>query len=120
MSKTLTVEAGEKVLDVLRVLERNFIHGYSPTELAKATGFPASAITRYVATLEAKGYAERIPETGRIRISHRLAQVSIQIMNSLDAAAARIEESRQRITRMTGGISSFEQAKQRVMTQLGD
>jgi len=102
MSKTQTVEAGEKVLDVLRVLERNFAHGYSPTELAKATGLPASAITRYVATLEAKGYAERIPETGRIRISHRLGQVAIQIMNSLDAAQSRLEESRNRLMRHLG------------------
>ena len=97
MSRDTSQSAG-KVLDVLNVLLGHFAHGLSPTELAKATGLDPSAITRYVKTLEGKGFAERIAETGRIRPSHRLAQHAVAILNSLDAAKARIDESLARLT----------------------
>jgi DNA-binding IclR family transcriptional regulator len=70
----------------------------SPTELAKATDLSPSNITRYVATLEEKGFAERIPETGRIRPSVRMAQSAMAIMRSLDSARNRIDELTNRLT----------------------
>lgn len=97
MSGKNVVAAAANVLAVLRVLEGNFAQGFAPTDLARATGLPPSQITRYVATLEAKGYAERIPETGRIRLSHRLARVAVQVLDSLNGAAARINESTERL-----------------------
>lgn len=87
-----TSQSAGKVLDVLNVLLGHFAHGLTPTELAKATGLEPSSITRYVATLEEKGFAERIPETGRIRPSVRLAQHAVGILRSLDAAKQRVDE----------------------------
>jgi DNA-binding IclR family transcriptional regulator len=86
-----------KVLEVLNVLLRNFAYGYSPTELAKETGFGASDITRYVNTLETAGFAERIQETGRIRPSHRHAQFAVQILKSLEHAEQRLTETKKRL-----------------------
>ncbi|MDI1278050.1 helix-turn-helix domain-containing protein [Methylobacter sp.] len=86
-----------KVLKVLDVLLRNFAHGFSNSELVKETGYSASDITRYVSTLESSGFAERIPETGRIRPSHRLARQAVQILQSLEAAQNRLIEARNRL-----------------------
>ncbi len=88
-----------KVLSVLDVLLRNFVHGFSPTELSRETGFSASDITRYTQTLERSGFAERIQETGRIRASARLARHAVQILNSLNAAEKQLAELNQRINR---------------------
>ena len=93
-----TSQSAGKVLDVLNVLLGHFAHGLTPTELAKATGLEPSSITRYVATLEAAGFAERIPETGRIRPSSRLAQHAVSILRSLDSARQRIDEMTNRLT----------------------
>lgn len=93
-----TSQSAGKVLDVLNVLLGHFAHGLTPTELVKATGLEPSAITRYVATLEEKGFAERIPETGRIRPSSRLAQHAVSILRSLDSARQRIDEITNRLT----------------------
>jgi DNA-binding IclR family transcriptional regulator len=98
-----TVQSAGKVLDVLDLLTRNFVHGYSPTEISKATGLDPSQVTRYVETLIEKGWAEIIPATRRIRLAHRIALVGIQVIQSLDQESNRIEESRQRITRAAGG-----------------
>ena len=92
-----TTESALKALAVLDVLFRNFAHGYTPGELAKATGMNPSDITRYVKTLEEGGYAERIPDTNRIRVSVAVARKALQVMQSLDAAERRIQETRNRL-----------------------
>jgi len=86
-----------KVFAVLDVLLRNFAHGFSNSELAKETGFKASDITRYSGTLVRAGYAERVPETGRLRPSHRLARQAVQILNSPNAAEQRLTEIKSRL-----------------------
>jgi DNA-binding IclR family transcriptional regulator len=100
VSTTATTQAAQsavKVLDVLNVLLRHFAHGLTPGELAKATGLAPSAITRYVATLEARHFAERIPETGRIRPSIRLAKDAMAILRELDHAEERLGELKSRL-----------------------
>ncbi|WP_221800479.1 helix-turn-helix domain-containing protein [Oceanobacter mangrovi] len=92
-----TNQSAERVLTVLDLLMRNFVHGMTPTDIVKATGFSAPNVTRYVATLEATGWAERIPETSRIRASVRLAQRSEQIRSDLEQAQRRIGELQNRI-----------------------
>ena len=93
-----TNQSAIKVLSVLNVLLGHFAHGLTPTDLAKATGLSASNITNYVATLEEAGFAERIPETGRIRPSSRFAQHAVGILQSLDSARRRIDEMTNRLT----------------------
>ncbi|AAQ59827.1 helix-turn-helix domain-containing protein [Chromobacterium violaceum] len=93
-----TNKSSEKVLDVLTVMLGHFAHGLTPGELAKATDLSPSSITRYVATLEEAGFAERIPETGRIRPSVKLAQHAVAILRSLEAARSRLDELTTRIT----------------------
>ncbi len=93
-----TTKSAEKVLEVLTVLLGHFAHGLTPGELARATDLSPSNITRYVATLEEKGFAERIPETGRIRPSVRLAQHAVSILRSLEASRIRIDELTSRLT----------------------
>ena len=85
-------QTAAKVLDVLEVLMGHFVYGMTPTELSKATGLEPSAITRYVTTLETKGFAERIPETNRIRPSVRLAQHAVSILRSVENARTRLDE----------------------------
>lgn len=85
-----------KLFTVLDVLWRNFATGYTPGDLAKATGLSASSITVYVNTLIEVGYAERIPETGRIRVSVQAARKSMQAMQSIDAEWRRFEEIKNR------------------------
>jgi DNA-binding IclR family transcriptional regulator len=95
--KTKDVECVAKVLTVLDVLMRNFAHGFSSTELSRETGISMSALTRYVATLENAGFAERIQETGRIRPSHRHARYAVQIMNSLASAEQQLDQTKNRL-----------------------
>lgn len=86
-----------KALALMDVLFNHFAHGLTPTDLAQATGMSASDITRYVATLEAAGWAERIQETGRIRPSVRMAQKAMAVLRSMDSAQQRLAEIQARL-----------------------
>lgn len=97
--KTASSSSADRVLLVLSVLERNFAQGFTPGDIAQSTGLDAAAVTRALAALEKRGYAEPVGDTGRTRISHRFAQVAVSILHSLDVAEQRIAESRSKIQR---------------------
>ena len=97
MAKTKSCQSAAKVFSVLDVLFRDFQHGYTSGDLVKATQLSGPDITRFVNTLLEAGYAERIQETGRIRVSVSAARKSMQVMQSLDSAEHRIKETRGRL-----------------------
>lgn len=85
-------------LSVLTLLRRaDFIHGVAPSEIARELRIPASSVTRITQRLIEDGYAERIPETGRLRMSHGLARDAVRLLQSLDDASRRLAETRQRL-----------------------
>src|SRR5690554_4517005 len=91
-------QSADRVLTVLDVLLRHTVHGISSAEIIQATGFTAPSVSRYVATLEHSGWAERIPETNRIRASVRVAQRAMTVLNEFDKAQQRLNELRSRVT----------------------
>lgn len=98
MNKAKPTQSALKAFGLLDVLWRNFATGYAPGELAQATGLSPADTTRYVATLIDAGYAERIPDSNRIRVAVAVARKALQVMQSLDAAERRIQETRSRLS----------------------
>lgn len=94
-----TIDSAGRVLAVLDILFRSdFVAGMSPSDIGREAHLSPSAVTRYVATLEAAGAIERIPETGRIRPSVRWAQHATGVLRSLESAARRMRELTGRVT----------------------
>lgn len=97
--KTRAPQASQTTLKILRLLEQNFAHGLAPSDIAKALHISPSLVTGHVNALESEGFAERIPETGRIRPSVRFARTAVSILNDLDKVVDRATELKSRITR---------------------
>jgi len=95
---TRAPEASRTTLRILNLLMRHFAHGITNKDIAQALGLQPSAVTRHVQALEEEGYAERIPETGRIRPSVRHAQACFGVLQGLDTAVGRMTELKTRIT----------------------
>lgn len=93
-----THKSAAAILTVLDLVLRHTVHGLTPTDVVKATGYSAPNVSRYLKTLEETGWAERIPETNRIRASLRVAQRAVAVMNDFDQAQNRLMETRARIT----------------------
>lgn len=100
-ANTGVVEAAVKVFGVLDVLFDHFAEGLAPSEVAKAARSTASHATRALQTLEAAGYAERIPETNRWRPAIRIARHATSIHRSIDRQELRTNELRQRVGSLT-------------------
>jgi DNA-binding IclR family transcriptional regulator len=94
-----TIQASEKTLDVLAaILQANYVNGISQKEIAAACAISAPDVCRHVATLEGRGFVERL-ETGRLRGGQELARAGVRIMTALDAAARRIDQARGQLLR---------------------
>lgn len=99
MSRSPSIhKSAEAILTVLDLVLRHKVHGLTSSEIVKATGFSAPNVSRYIATLESTGWAERIPETNRIRASIRVAQRAVGILHDFDRAIERINETKYRMT----------------------
>jgi DNA-binding IclR family transcriptional regulator len=95
--KTRAPRSSQTTLKILNLLLRHFAHGVTPSDVAKSLGISPSLVTGHVNALEAEGFAERVPETGRIRPSVRLAQAATLILRDIEGAAARFNELQSRI-----------------------
>lgn len=62
------IRAVQRVCDIIDLLQRQSL-GVSLAEVAKVADMPKSTAFRYMATLEERGFVERIPEDQRYRMS---------------------------------------------------
>lgn len=99
MTERASLQSSATTLAVLNLLLRHFAHGLANKDIAAALKMQPSAVTRHVQALEEGGFAERIPETGRIRPSTRLAQAAHEINADLSRAVGRLTELQTRISK---------------------
>ena len=89
----------QRILQVLLAMFGHEIQGIAPGELAKGLNISASEATRALANLRIAGVAEQLTDTGRWRLTPRVAQRAVAMLNAIQQAAARVEEVRNRYTR---------------------
>jgi DNA-binding IclR family transcriptional regulator len=100
MSKTdYTSDSQQRVLKTLLVLFGHEIDGLAPGQVAKLVGTSASNATRDLANLIEAGIAEQTPHNGNYRLTPMLGRKAMAILTTIERAASRVEETRQRYTR---------------------
>ncbi|HEY4145192.1 helix-turn-helix domain-containing protein [Pinirhizobacter sp.] len=87
--------AQQRVLNTLLLLCGHEIMGLAPGEISKALRTSASNVTRDLANLREAGLAEPL-ESGKWRVTPRLGQQAIKILNALNDATSRVDEVRRR------------------------
>ena len=93
------VESALKVLKIIPVLAGHEFTGKTPGEIATAIGVGAASVGHYLVTLEAAGFAERIPDTGNWRLGPAPVRIGLAYMRHLDAAERKMAEIKNRFTR---------------------
>lgn len=91
--------AQQRILKVMLALAGNEIKGLEPTALSKGLAIPAANITRDLNNLKIAGLAEKLPDSNRWRLSPKLAQVAVSILNHFDKSQRQLDEARNRFTR---------------------
>lgn len=91
--------AQQRILKVLDLMFGHEINGLAPGEIAKSITANPSAITRDLANLVEAGMVEEIMQTGRYRITPRLASRVLATLNTFDAAKTKLNDLHQRYTK---------------------
>ncbi|RJX32321.1 MAG: hypothetical protein C4516_04270 [Oxalobacter sp.] len=99
MSARYISDSQQRILKTVLVLFGHEIDGLAPGQVAKLVGTSASNATRDLANLIHIGIAERVPHNDNYRLAPMFGQKALAILHSLDRAANRVEETRQRFTR---------------------
>ncbi|MBN8714392.1 MAG: helix-turn-helix transcriptional regulator [Xanthomonadales bacterium] len=89
--------AQQRVLKILMLLAGHEVMGLAPGEVAKAVHTSASNVTRDLANLREAGMAETL-DTGAWRITPRVGQIALRVLNSLGEARKRVDETAQRFS----------------------
>lgn len=90
--------AQQRVLKLLMLLAGHEVLGLAPGEIAKALRTSASNVTRDLANLKEAGMAEPLADTGRWRITPRVGQIALRVLNAIGEARSRVEETAQRFS----------------------
>ena len=93
-------DAQQRLIQVILALFSDVVQGVSNTAIAKATGSSAYNVTRDLDNLRIAGIAERDEGTGLWRLTPRLPQQAVKVFSAIDLHAARVEQSRNRFTRI--------------------
>lgn len=89
-----------RVARLLMALSGREVDGASNAALAKALGCTESACLRTLQTLADEGLVEQIAASKRWRLGPRLVQVAVDFAAGLDRAQHKLDETRQRYTRL--------------------
>lgn len=89
----------QRVLKVLLLLGGHELKGLAPGEIAKSLNIPNADTTRALNNLMYAGIAEQIADSGRWRLTTKVPQIAVAMLNNLDRAERKLSETRQRYTR---------------------
>lgn len=93
--------AQQRVLKIMLALFGHEVDGLSPSQIAKLVDTTASNVTRDIYNMIEVGVVERISHNDNLRISPRVGQKALQLLNQLSLASQRLDEIRNRYTRIS-------------------
>ena len=91
--------AQQRILRIAVYLGGHEINGLAPGEIAKGLDISAANTTHDLANLRLAGLAEQIPDTNRWRLSQRIPQIAMAMLDGLGRAEKKVAEVRNRFTR---------------------
>ena len=94
-----TNNSQQRILKVVLAMFGHEIDGLAPGQLAKLAGIKPGEATRDLDNLMQAGFVERVPQGNAYRITPMVGQKAMAILHTLDHAARRVEETRNRFTR---------------------
>lgn len=94
-----TNSSQQRILKVVLAMFGHEIDGLAPGALAKLAGITPGEATRDLDNLMQAGFVEPLPAGNAYRITPMVGQKAMAILHTLDRAAKRVDETRNRYTR---------------------
>ncbi|HFD86510.1 MAG TPA: MarR family transcriptional regulator, partial [Gammaproteobacteria bacterium] len=84
----------QRILKVMLALAGHEVTGLAPGEIAKGLNITPSNVTRDLANLRIAGLAEQITDSDRWRLTPKLSQIGLAMLDSVDKARRKVDEVR--------------------------
>lgn len=94
-----TNSSQQRILKVVLTMFGHEIDGLAPGQLSKLACITPGEATRDLDNLMQAGFVEKVPQGNAYRITPMVGQKAMAILHTLDHAARRVEETRNRFTR---------------------
>jgi DNA-binding IclR family transcriptional regulator len=95
-----TNSSQQRILKVVLTMFGHEIDGLPPGQLAKLAGITPGEATRDLDNLMQAGFVETVPQGNAYRISPMIGQRALAILNTIERASRRLEDTRNRYTRI--------------------
>lgn len=92
-------DSQQRVIELVMVLAGHEVEGLAPGQIANLAQCTPSQVTRDLANLKHRGWAEQIANTGRWRLGPQIVQISLRHSQALARAQARLDEVTNRFSR---------------------
>ena len=92
-------DSQQRVMDLIRTLAGHETKGLAPSQIAALQQCSPSQVTRDLANLKHRGWAEQIASTGRWRLGPEIVQISLRHATALSRAQTELDEVRNRFSR---------------------
>ena len=89
----------QRILKVMLALAGHEVTGLAPGEIARGLHITPSNVTRDLANLRMSGLAEQMTESDRWRLTPKLSQIGLSMLDGVDKAQRKVDEVKQRYTR---------------------
>lgn len=92
-------DSQQRILKILMLLGGHEVDGLAPGEISASLKIAPSNVTRSLANLEIAGLAETVQDKNTWRLTPRITQISLSMLNELDKHQKKLDELKQRHTR---------------------
>lgn len=98
MTERYKSNSQQRILTILKHLGGHEVDGLAPGEIASSLQIQPANVTHDLANLRIAGLAEILPDTNRWRLTPRIPQIGIAMLNGISRAEGRLAETKQRFT----------------------
>ena len=99
MTERYISNSQQRILRILVHLGGHEVNGLAPGEISKSLDISPANVTHDLANLKHAGMAEQLQETGRWRLTPRIPQIGVAMLQQIERNQRKLEETRQRFTR---------------------
>lgn len=89
----------QRILEIIFVLAGHEVDGLAPGEISKAIKATSCSVTRDLRNLRIAGLTEKLVETERWRLTPKLSQIGLAMLDGVDKSQRKVDEVKQRFTR---------------------
>ncbi|MEJ1496356.1 MAG: IclR family transcriptional regulator [Candidatus Sedimenticola sp. (ex Thyasira tokunagai)] len=99
MTEKYRSNSQQRILKILVHLGGHEVNGLAPGEISNSLQISAANVTHDLQNLKYAGLVEQLPDSNRYRLTPRIPQIAVAMLNGISRAEGKLAETRNRFTK---------------------